>query len=471
MRKLLPVIALLCVITSCEKEKKTVQVESLKLEPSELSLTEGEVSELSVTILPEDATDKTIYWESSDPTTVTVEDGKVTAVAPGKADIIASAAGGTVTGKCVVTVTPKHVSVESVTLDIESAELSVDETLTLNATLLPENATDKSVVWTSADESVATVNDKGKVTAVAAGETEITVQTNDGAKTAKCAVKVVKIKLDLVDVPAGEFLMGSSDGSNIGNADGSGLNTTEAEEKRFATEHQHKVIMSEFKISKYEITNQQFCNFLNDNGIGESGTWDSAPSYPGERMVYDSRNVMSGSYNWGVNWDNVEQMWVPAPVKENHPVIFVTWYGAAEFAAWAGAQLPTEAQFEYAVRAGSSEMFSFGDDISLLGNYSWYMENSEDETHEVGTKEPNAFGLYDMAGNVAEWCRDWFSPTFGMTDYTEVLTDPVGPDTGTMKMWKCGSYSHPWNSLRSAVRNSSKPGDKNKFIGFRIVVE
>lgn len=384
MKKLISIIALACAIISCKKEDGAILVEFLEITPVELQIVEGETSELSVAIVP-------------------------------------------------------------------------------------ENATDKSVTWSSADQSVASVNDKGKVTALAAGETIITASTNDGGKTAVCTVKVVKIKLDFVQIPSGEFLMGSSDGSNIGNADGSGLNTTEAEEKRFATEHQHKVIISEFKISKYEITNQQFCRFLNDNGIGESGTWDSAPSYPGERLIFDSRNVMSGSYNWGVNWDNADQMWLPAPLKENHPVIFVTWYGAAEFAAWADAELPTEAQFEYAVRAGSDDMFSFGNDLSLLGNYSWYMDNSEGETHEVGTKEANAFGLYDMAGNVAEWCSDWFSPTFGMTDYTEVLTDPVGPDTGTMKMWKCGSYSHPWNSLRSAGRNSSKPSDKNKFIGFRIV--
>ena len=135
----------------------------------------GEILELTATITPDDATDKSVKWTSSDTDVATVTDGKVTAVAAGSATITAQA--GNVKAECTITVSP--VEVTSISLNRTSATLSVGEILELTATITPDDATDKTVKWTSSDTDVATVTD-GKVTAVATGSATITAYSNNG---------------------------------------------------------------------------------------------------------------------------------------------------------------------------------------------------------------------------------------------------------------------------------------------------
>ena len=173
--------------------KKIYPVESVSIDKTSLELTEGDKATLTATVLPDNATNKNVSWSSSDEKVATVSaNGEVTAVAPGKATITVTTEDGAKTAKCEVTVNKKIYPVESVSLDKTSLELTEGDKATLTATVLPDNATNKNVTWTSSDEKVATVSASGEVTAVAPGKAAITVTTEDGAKTAKCEVTVNK---------------------------------------------------------------------------------------------------------------------------------------------------------------------------------------------------------------------------------------------------------------------------------------
>ena len=179
--------------TKCEVtvSKRIYPVESVSLDKTSLELTEGDKATLTATVLPDNATNKNVSWASSDEKVATVSTtGEVTAIAPGKATITVATEDGNKTAKCEVTVNKKIYPVESVSLDKTSLELTEGDKATLTATVLPENASNKNVAWSSSDEKVATVSASGEVTAVAPGKAAITVTTEDGAKTAKCEVTV-----------------------------------------------------------------------------------------------------------------------------------------------------------------------------------------------------------------------------------------------------------------------------------------
>ena len=127
-------------------------------------------------------------------------------------------------------------------------------------------------------------------------------------------------------------------------------------------------------------------------------------------------------------------------------------------------RLPTEAEWEYACRAGTSTAYSFGDDESQLGKYVWYEDNSERTTHAVGEKPPNAWGLYDMHGNVFEWCQDW-SEVYGSE---KVITDPTGPASGIRRVLRGGAFYFLPKYVRSANRGNNQPGYRNLVHGFRL---
>ena len=178
-------------------KKNTVAVESVTLDKSSLELTEGETATLTATVKPDNATNKTVTWTSSSSSIATVDqNGKITAVSEGTATITAKA--GDKTATCSVTVKKNTVAVESVTLDITSTILNTGETLTLTATVKPDNATDKTVTWSSSNSSVATVDANGKVTAVAQGTAIVTAKAGD--KTATCTVIVMKTDIPVESI-------------------------------------------------------------------------------------------------------------------------------------------------------------------------------------------------------------------------------------------------------------------------------
>ena len=179
-------------MASCQEPLPEVfSVVNVTLDKTSVTLTEGDVTTLTATVSPSNATNKNVIWSSSDNTVATVSNGKVTAVKAGTATITVKTEDGNKTATCTVTVNARTYPVESVTLDKTSVTLTEGDVTTLTATVTPSNATNKNVIWSSSDNTVATVSD-GKVTAVKAGTATITVKTKDGNKSATCTVTVIK---------------------------------------------------------------------------------------------------------------------------------------------------------------------------------------------------------------------------------------------------------------------------------------
>ncbi|WP_294139325.1 SUMF1/EgtB/PvdO family nonheme iron enzyme [uncultured Sanguibacteroides sp.] len=276
-------------------------------------------------------------------------------------------------------------------------------------------------------------------------DTELELKANNAEIFTRSLPNAIK-SLHKVFIPKGTFTMGSPDD----------------EGGRKNDETQHKVTLTrDFYMSKYEITNAQYAAFLNANSIGQDGKWNGWSDDANKGQV-----LIKEYSSYGLVWDGGNNEWKPAAGKGDLPVVYVTWYGAKAYADWIGGSLPTEAQWEYACRAGTTTVYSFGNNESDLGTYAWYNLNSGEATHEVGTKAANPWGLYDMYGNVWEWCSDWY----GYYYYNNSPdTDPTGPDTGSLCVLRGGSWSSSAPYCRSACRNGTLPGNCNRDLGFRVV--
>lgn len=187
MRKyLFSIIGIIILLVSCEKKEQEVPVSSVSITQATAEMKIGETIQLSASVQPSNATEKTVSWTSSNQTVAIVAGGKVTALAEGSSTITASCGGKSAT--CQVTVSKSYVAVTSVALNKESTSLNKGESETLVATVKPDDATDKTVIWSSSETSVVTVDNSGKVTAVAGGDAVITAKAGD--KHAICTVSV-----------------------------------------------------------------------------------------------------------------------------------------------------------------------------------------------------------------------------------------------------------------------------------------
>ena len=158
----------------------------------------------------------------------------------------------------------------------------------------------------------------------------------------------------------------------------------------------------------------------------------------------------------------------------NNPVEMVSWDDAQEFIKRLNAKeghkryrLPTEAEWEYAARAGTTTAYSFGDNKKELSRYAWYGENSGDSTKPVGQKQPNPWGLYDVHGNVFEWVQDWYGEKYYANSPG---TDPKGPSSSSGRVGRGGGWGSFAESCRSACRYFNSPDYRNICIGFRLAL-
>ncbi len=248
--------------------------------------------------------------------------------------------------------------------------------------------------------------------------------------------KVIKFDTDLIEmafVEGGVFYMGDDKGQVDGKP-------------------RHKVTISSFHMTKYEITNIQFCNFLNDIECNSSATID------GTKYIHLNDDYCQISY--------IDGQFIPDNDKDNFPVINVTWYGANAFAQWAGSRLPTEAEWEFAANGGNKSDSTAYSGSNNANEVSWSDKNSEGNTHKVGTKAPNELGIYDMSGNVWEWCNDWYDPRY----YTyKSQTNPQGPESGSFRVLRGGSWNYDYDVGRITNRFGYKPNAYNYDYGFRVV--
>ena len=155
----------------------------------------------------------------------------------------------------------------------------------------------------------------------------------------------------------------------------------------------------------------------------------------------------------------------PEYSTDDHSVVNVSWKDASNYANWKGKRLPTEAEWEYAAMGRNDKSFQYSGN-SILDKVGWYSGNSNLTIHPVGKLEPNGFGIYDMSGNVWEWCNDWFSLNYYMTG--EGIS-PAGPSEGNEKVLRGGSFDEDLFICRVKYRNKSFPDRKFENFGFRCV--
>jgi formylglycine-generating enzyme required for sulfatase activity len=175
-------------------------------------------------------------------------------------------------------------------------------------------------------------------------------------------------------------------------------------------------------------------------------------------------------------WNSVMESVPNKPKNDDDPVTNVSWKDVVEFcrklsalpeerAAGRVYRLPTEAEWEYACRAGTMTRYSFGDDQSQLEEHGWFGGNAGGQPHPVGQKKPNGWGLYDMHGNVLEWCSDWYGeyPSDG-------IADPAGPTAGSMRAARGGGWHSAAGFCRSAARDGYDPAHRSNRLGFRLAL-
>jgi len=260
-----------------------------------------------------------------------------------------------------------------------------------------------------------------------------------------------KPAIEWEEIPAGNFIMGSP--------------TTEAE--RMHNEIQHKVTLNDYKMSKYEVTIRQFKAFVDVTGYvtdAEKGTAGTNGS-----VIWNGTEFI---YKAAANWRYDEIGNLRQETEYNYPVIHVSWNDAKAFADWMGCRLPTEAEWEYACRVGTTTPFYTGNYLkSSQSNFDAslsYNKNAKGEYRRkilpVGSFPPNEWGLYDMHGNVCEWCSDWYS------DYSaEAQNNSKGPASGTRRVSRGGGWIYIALRCRSADRGSEFPADRSCYRGFRLV--
>lgn len=249
--------------------------------------------------------------------------------------------------------------------------------------------------------------------------------------------------IDLVYVRGGSFEMGSEKG--------------ESDEKPM-----HTITLSNYFIGKYEVTVGQFRKFIAATGYKTSA------------------DINGGSYLWngsqwklqpGINWEYDALGFKRPETEENHPVIHVSWTDALEYTKWLSSvtgkafRLPTEAEWEFAARGGMSSngyTFAGSNDINQVA---WSLDNKSNQTFPVGKKQPNELGIYDMTGNVWEWCNDWYDADYYAKSPS---TNPQGSKSGLFKVIRGGSWGGLSNFNRVTFRYRYFPGNRGKFNGFRI---
>lgn len=164
-----------------------------------------------------------------------------------------------------------------------------------------------------------------------------------------------------------------------------------------------EVRVESFYISKYEITHKEFIRFLNAIQCGSNGVFNNKEFGEVDYLLITDNDCPIGYANDKFYFKGNEFV-----ESDDCPIVLVTWFGANAYCNWAGVRLPSEKEWEFAARGGNKSHNYLYSGSNTIGEVAWYDENSENKTHPIGLKEPNELGIYDMTGNVWEWCSDWY---------------------------------------------------------------
>lgn len=404
-------------------------VASVSVSPATVSIADGATQLFTATTKDANGATlagRTVTWTSShtDIATVNSATGMATGVTVGVATIKATSEGK----DGVATLTVFQIPVATVTVLPAAASVAVGAWQQFDATLKDASGkalTGRAVTWSSGTPSVATINAAtGLATAVASGTTTITATSGGKSGTAMLTVSSGGVGLacsgtprlgcgltidQFALIPAGTFQMGSTQG--------------------YPNEMPvHAVTISRaFYLQKTEVTQGQW--------LAVMGSPASAFSACGATCPVEQ-----------VSWDNI-QVFLQTLNARTPGVTY---------------RLPTEAEWEYAARAGSSG--GTGETYGALDAIAWYTSNASSSTHPAAGKLANAWGLYDMFGNASEWVSDWFGVYSSAS-----ATDPMGPATGTYRVQRGGSWSDTYNAVRAGYRASSFPSAVRYTNGFRLV--
>jgi formylglycine-generating enzyme required for sulfatase activity len=266
-------------------------------------------------------------------------------------------------------------------------------------------------------------------------------------------VSIVVRLVEMVNINSGTFTMGSPS-----------TETGSSSDER----PQRQVTLSAFSLGKYEITQAQYEKVMGTNpsnfttGADAGETQSRRPveqvSWYDALVFCNKLSILEGlSPVYRISGSTDPAAWGTVPTSNN-----ATWNAAVMVAGSNGYRLPTEAQWEYACRAGTTTAYNTG--ATINNNTGWYTANSGNKTHEVGKKPPNAWGLYDMHGNVGEWCWDWFG-----TYPSATQTDPVGASSGSYRVNRGGCWDDLAQYVRSAFRSYSTPSARGNVVGFRVL--
>jgi len=381
------------------------------------------------------------------------------------------------------------VPVTGVTLNHSSLEINVGESpVQLVPVITPANATNKNVTWSTSDAGKANVGTDGRLTPVASGTAVITVTTVDGGFTAQCTVTVKDsdsspAPAGMALIPAGAFIMGSP---------------VSEPEYDSTDEKQHSVTLTKsFYMGKYQVTQAQWVAVM---GAGENRTettYGQGDNYPVYKVSWYDVLVFCNKLSMAEGLDPVYSIdgktnpseWGPIPTSFS-----AKWNAATMDRSKNGYRLPTEAEWEYACRGDylnkatetNTKPFGIGDGrkmISGMANFDVTEPYDLDhappgpysdpgatgyvgKTTPVGSYAANNYGLFDMHGNVYEWCWDWYKENIMMDN-----TDPVGGNTDSIdkRVIRGGDWSCIGRRLRSAFRSYCSPHERHEILGFRLV--
>jgi formylglycine-generating enzyme required for sulfatase activity/serine/threonine protein kinase/Tol biopolymer transport system component len=269
------------------------------------------------------------------------------------------------------------------------------------------------------------------------------------------------VKLKMVLIPPGEFLMGSTAEQQTRFLEKAKALEGQLGVKKISSEGpQHWVrITKPFGLGRHEVTRGQFRRFVEETGYKTEAERDGK----GGGGLVDGKWIRDPRFLWSADQG--------FPQTDDHPVVNVSWDDAVAFCQWLSKKegveyaLPTEAQWEYACRAGTTTAWYYGDGHKGLQEYAWFGANADKSTHPTGQLKPNAYGLYDMYGNAWEWCADWFGE-----DYYDQSppNDPSGPPAGLTRVNRGDRWGSPTEGCRSASRHHRLPRGCSSDVGFRL---